>query len=169
MISNHNVLYWRTDQCIGVIKSYKLTYEPMNVQHAIFDRSRTTNQWTIEPKFLREIADHFSSSAEQLGIHADGDKVIFTSFTTKIAEGKGSILHALSIFSMLTACRNTQTARPHLRRHRQERLRRFPRRRQPPYRHQHQRLQSSHRPCRNCKRAPRSPLHPPMPSLAIGL
>ncbi|BCR88017.1 putative DNA repair protein rad9 [Aspergillus chevalieri] len=73
---------------LGVIKSYKLTYEPMNVQHAIFDRSRTTNKWTIDPKFLREIADHFSPSAEQLDIHPEGDKVIFTSFTTKIAEGK---------------------------------------------------------------------------------
>lgn len=141
----------------------------MNVQHAIFDRSRTTNKWTIDPKFLREIADHFSPSAEQLDIHPEGDKVIFTSFTTKIAEGKGSILHALSISFMLTACRNTQTARPHLRRHRQKRLRRFPRRRQPPYRHQHQRFQSSHHPRRNCKCTPHSPLHPPMPPTAIGV
>lgn len=73
----------------GVIKSYKLTYEPVHIQHAIFDRSTTTNQWSIEPKFLREIADHFSPSAEQLDIHPEGDKAIFTSFTTKITEGKG--------------------------------------------------------------------------------
>ncbi|EYE97531.1 putative DNA repair protein rad9 [Aspergillus ruber CBS 135680] len=73
---------------LGVIKSYRLTYEPIHVQHAIFDRSRTANKWTIEPKFLREIADHFSPSAEQLDIHPEGDKAIFTSFTTKIAEGK---------------------------------------------------------------------------------
>src|SRR5699024_7081185 len=74
---------------LGVIKSYKLTYEPVHIQHAIFDRTTTTNQWSIEPRFLREIADHFSPSAEQLDIHPEGLKIIFTSFTTKITEGKG--------------------------------------------------------------------------------
>ncbi|KAG2413670.1 hypothetical protein HFD88_002859 [Aspergillus terreus] len=73
---------------LGVIKSYKLIYEPATVNHAIFDRSRTTNQWSIDPKFLREITDHFSPSAEQLDIYSEGGKAIFTSFTTKITDGK---------------------------------------------------------------------------------
>ncbi|KAK1148627.1 hypothetical protein N8T08_008512 [Aspergillus melleus] len=73
---------------LGVIKSYKLTYEPTTAQHAIFDRSKTTNQWSIEPRFLGEITDHFSPSAEQLDIYSEAGKAIFTSFTTKIAEGK---------------------------------------------------------------------------------
>ncbi|KAL1968605.1 hypothetical protein VTN77DRAFT_1815 [Rasamsonia byssochlamydoides] len=72
----------------GVVKSYKLTYEPAAVQHAVFDRSRSRNQWTIESKFLREIIDHFSPSAEQLDIYPDGGKAVFTSFTTKVTEGK---------------------------------------------------------------------------------
>ena len=74
-----------------MIKSYKLTYEPTTAQHAIFDRSKTTNQWSIEPRFLREITDHFSPSAEQLDIYSEAGKAIFTSFTTKIAEGKGML------------------------------------------------------------------------------
>lgn len=78
-----------------MIKLYKLTYEPVHVQHAIFDRARTTNQWSIEPKFLREIADHFSPSAEQLDVYSDGEKAIFTSFTTKITEGKGNFFYLL--------------------------------------------------------------------------
>ncbi|KAE8351092.1 Rad9-domain-containing protein [Aspergillus coremiiformis] len=73
---------------LGVIRSYKLTYESTTVNHAVFDRTTATNQWTIEPKFLREITDHFSPSAEQLDIYSESGKVIFTSFTTKITDGK---------------------------------------------------------------------------------
>ncbi|KAJ5599625.1 hypothetical protein N7450_000692 [Penicillium hetheringtonii] len=73
---------------LGVIKSYKLTYEPAAIQHAVFDRSKTTNQWTADPRFLRQIIDHFSLSAEQLDICAEAGKAAFTSFTTKITEGK---------------------------------------------------------------------------------
>ncbi|OKL57300.1 hypothetical protein UA08_07609 [Talaromyces atroroseus] len=72
----------------GVVKSYKLTYEPVAVQHALFDQSRVRNQWKIEAKILREIIDHFSPSAEQLDIYPDTGKAIFTSFTNKISDGK---------------------------------------------------------------------------------
>ncbi|GFF55413.1 hypothetical protein IFM58399_10068 [Aspergillus lentulus] len=73
---------------LGVIRTYKLTYEPTTAQHAIFDRSSATNKWNIEPRFLKEITDHFSPSAEQLDIYSDGGKAIFTSFTTKITDGQ---------------------------------------------------------------------------------
>ena len=72
-----------------MIKLYKLTYEPANVQHAIFDRTRSRNQWALESKLLREIIDHFSPSAEQVDIYPDNEKVVYTSFTTKISDGKG--------------------------------------------------------------------------------
>jgi cell cycle checkpoint control protein RAD9A len=74
---------------LGVIRSYKLTYESTAIQHAIFDRSTAINEWSIEPKFLKEITDHFSPSAEQLDIYSENTKVIFTSFTAKITHGKG--------------------------------------------------------------------------------
>ena len=73
----------------GVIKLYKLTYEPVHVQHAIFDRSKTTNEWSIQPKYLKEITDHFGPSAEQLDIYSEHGKTVFTSFTTKSSDGKG--------------------------------------------------------------------------------
>ncbi|EEA20995.1 hypothetical protein TMatcc_000999 [Talaromyces marneffei ATCC 18224] len=72
----------------GVVKSYKLTYEPVSVQHALFDQSRVQNQWVIQAKILREIIDHFSPTAEQLDIYPDAGKAIFTSFTNKISDGK---------------------------------------------------------------------------------
>ncbi|CEL01375.1 hypothetical protein ASPCAL00959 [Aspergillus calidoustus] len=73
---------------LGVIRLYKLTYESTAIQHAIFDRSTAINEWSIEPKFLKEIIDHFSPSAEQLDIYSENTKVIFTSFTAKITHGK---------------------------------------------------------------------------------
>ncbi|RLL93801.1 hypothetical protein CFD26_102506 [Aspergillus turcosus] len=76
------------DETECVIRTYKLTYEPTTTQHAIFDRSSATNKWSIEPRFLKEITDHFSPSAEQLDIYSDGGKAIFTSFTTKITDGQ---------------------------------------------------------------------------------
>ncbi|KAN0076474.1 Rad9 domain containing protein [Elaphomyces granulatus] len=72
----------------GVIKSYRLTYESVVIQHAIFDKARSRNQWKIESKFLREIIEHFSHSAEQLDIYPDGSKAVFTSFTTKVTDGR---------------------------------------------------------------------------------
>lgn len=73
------------------------------MQHAVFDRARSRNQWTIESKFLREIIEHFSPSAEQLDIYPDGGKVVFTSFTTKVTEGKGNPNLFLYIFFLFLA------------------------------------------------------------------
>lgn len=74
-----------------MIKSYKLTYEPASIQHAVFDRSRATNQWTADPRFLRQLIEHFSPSAEQLDLYSDSGKAVFTSFTTKVMDGKGML------------------------------------------------------------------------------
>ncbi|KAI5300219.1 hypothetical protein KEM55_008767, partial [Ascosphaera atra] len=71
-----------------VVKTYKLTYEAIDVQHAVFDPRRASNQWWIEAQLLREIIEHFGSSAEQLDIFCTGDRAVFTSFTTKITDGK---------------------------------------------------------------------------------
>ncbi|KAK2753388.1 hypothetical protein FQN55_003517 [Onygenales sp. PD_40] len=72
----------------GVVKTYKLTYEAVEIQHAIFDKSKTENQWAIDSKFLREIIDHFSPSAEQLDVFSENHRAVFTSFTTKVVDGK---------------------------------------------------------------------------------
>ncbi|KAL1992169.1 hypothetical protein VTN49DRAFT_4201 [Thermomyces lanuginosus] len=72
----------------GVVKSYKLTYEPASVQHAIFDRTKTRNLWRIDSKILRELIEHFSPSSEELDIYSEKGKAILTSYTTKVADGK---------------------------------------------------------------------------------
>ncbi|CAG7926066.1 unnamed protein product [Penicillium olsonii] len=74
---------------LGVIKSYKLTYEPAAIQHAVFDKSKATSMWAADPGFLKNLIEHFSLSAEQLDMYSDSGRAVFTSFTTKITEGKG--------------------------------------------------------------------------------
>lgn len=73
---------------LGVVKTYKLTYEAAEIQHALFDKSKTQNQWSIDSKYLREIIDHFAPTAEQLDIFSENNRVVFTSFTTKLVDGK---------------------------------------------------------------------------------
>ncbi|KAK2746636.1 hypothetical protein FQN57_002980 [Myotisia sp. PD_48] len=72
---------------LGIIKTYKLTYEPAEIQHALFDKSKARNYWAIDSKFLREIVDHFGPGSEQLDIFSDDGRAVFTSFTKKIAVG----------------------------------------------------------------------------------
>lgn len=74
---------------LDVIKLYKLTYEPAAIQHAVFDRKTTANQWSADPRLLKQIIEHFSLSAEQLDMFSEGEQAVFTSFTTKIVDGKG--------------------------------------------------------------------------------
>lgn len=76
----------------------------------MFDPSRTQNQWQVEAKLLREIIDYFSPSAEQLDMYPDGGKAVFTSFTNKITDGKGSFVSPLSWLTILTQSRNIETA-----------------------------------------------------------
>ncbi|KAJ6002387.1 hypothetical protein N7451_004934 [Penicillium sp. IBT 35674x] len=77
----------RMDCAMGVIKSYKLTYEPAAIQHAIFDPSSTTSKWSADPRYLKQIVDHFSASAEQLDLYGDDEHAVFTSFTKKLTDG----------------------------------------------------------------------------------
>ncbi|PGH27058.1 hypothetical protein AJ80_01244 [Polytolypa hystricis UAMH7299] len=72
----------------GVVKIYRLTYEAVEVQHAVFDKSKTQNLWSINSRLLREIIDHFGPTSEQLDVYADNGRAIFTSFTEKVMSGK---------------------------------------------------------------------------------
>lgn len=84
-----------------------MTYEPAAIQHAVFDRSGSMNHWTADPRFLKQIIEHFAVSAEQLDIYSEKGKAVFTSFTTKIAEGKGISFHNLLIQLGANSLRNT--------------------------------------------------------------
>ena len=76
----------------GVLKTYKLTYEEVDVMHALFDRDLARNKWCIKSRLLREYMEHFGPKAEQLDISSENGRVAFTSFTEKLMDGKGLFL-----------------------------------------------------------------------------
>ncbi|KAK3709834.1 hypothetical protein LTR37_010662 [Vermiconidia calcicola] len=69
-------------------KTYRLTYEPAEVMHALFDRNAATQGWKISARVLREYVEYFGPKTEQLDLLAQEGKAIFTSFTEKIQDGK---------------------------------------------------------------------------------
>ncbi|KAK4619625.1 DNA repair protein rad9 [Fulvia fulva] len=74
----------------GMTKTYRLTYEAVEVMHALFDKTAATQGWRISSKVLREYIEYFGPKTEQLDMLAqEGErKIIFTSFTEKIQDGK---------------------------------------------------------------------------------
>ncbi|KAK6438163.1 hypothetical protein LTR95_005641 [Oleoguttula sp. CCFEE 5521] len=71
----------------GMTKTYRLTYEPAEVMHALFDKASASQGWRISSRIMREYIEYFGAKTEQLNIEAQADKVVFTSFTEKIQDG----------------------------------------------------------------------------------
>lgn len=69
-------------------KTYRLTYEATEVMHALFDRTGASQGWRISSRVMREYIEYFGPKTEQLDIQAQAGKVIFTSYTEKIQDGK---------------------------------------------------------------------------------
>jgi len=72
------------------VKTYKLTYEDVDVMHAVFDKNAVANRWVMNAKLLKENMEHFGPKAEQLDISGDGGLATFTSYTEKLMDGIGS-------------------------------------------------------------------------------
>jgi cell cycle checkpoint control protein RAD9A len=85
-------------------KTYRLTYEPVEVMHALFDRTAATQGWKISARVLREYIEYFGPKTEQLDLLAQDGKAIFTSFTEKIQNGKGMLYSIRAV----TNTNNTQ-------------------------------------------------------------
>lgn len=83
------VLKASTKSNTGVTKTYKLTYESVEIVHALFDKNSATNGWKISSRILKEYVEYFGPRTEQLDMLAKDGKAIFTSFTEKIMDGKG--------------------------------------------------------------------------------
>ncbi|KAK3050831.1 hypothetical protein LTR09_007908 [Extremus antarcticus] len=69
-------------------KTYRLTYEPVEVMHALFDKTAASQGWRISARVLREYIEYFGPKTEQLDLLAQDGKAILTSFTEKIQDGK---------------------------------------------------------------------------------
>ena len=72
-------------------KTYRLTYESVEVMHALFDRNTAKQGWRVSSRVLREYLEFFGPKTEQLDLLAQHGKAIFTSFTEKIEDGKSML------------------------------------------------------------------------------
>ncbi|TKX19163.1 DNA repair protein rad9 [Elsinoe australis] len=72
----------------GLSKIYRLTYESVEIMHALFDKSTASSGWKISARVLREYIEYFGPRTEQLDMLAKDGKAVFTSFTEKIVDGK---------------------------------------------------------------------------------
>lgn len=80
----------------GVIKTYKLTYEAVDVLHALFDRGVARNRWSMHSSAVREYTEYFGTKTEMLDIFAGEDgRCVFKSYTAKISNGKEILKHPL--------------------------------------------------------------------------
>ena len=74
----------------GVIKTYKLTYESIEIMHALFDKSAANNRWSIGAHVLKTFSEYFGTKTEQLDVYCEGGRATFTSYTEKIMDGNGN-------------------------------------------------------------------------------
>ena len=80
----------------GVTKTYKLTYEAVDVMHALFDRSVAQNRWSMHSGAIREYIEYFGTKTELLDIFTGEDRrCVFKSYTEKISDGKEILKHPL--------------------------------------------------------------------------
>lgn len=62
----------------GIVKTYKLTYEPAEMMHALFDKNSARNRWTMTSGFLKSFIDFFSPRTEKLDMYFDDEDDIMT-------------------------------------------------------------------------------------------
>jgi cell cycle checkpoint control protein RAD9A len=80
----------------GVIKTYKLTYEAVDVMHALFDRNFAKNRWSLHSGAVKAYIEYFGTKTEMLDIFAGEDgRCVFKSYTEKITNGKEILKHPL--------------------------------------------------------------------------
>ncbi|KAL8635037.1 MAG: hypothetical protein Q9228_007432, partial [Teloschistes exilis] len=85
----------RSESRIIVKMTYRLTYESVKVEHALFNHNAANNRWRISANVLRSFLEYFGANTEQLAISAEDGRVAFTSYTEKIINGKEILKHPL--------------------------------------------------------------------------
>lgn len=93
---------------LGVLKTYKLTYESAKVMHAVFDKKLAISRWTVASALLKEVSEHFGPKTELLDIYSNNGRCVFTSYTDQIRNGKGDE-DDISILDLMCASENTDS------------------------------------------------------------
>jgi cell cycle checkpoint control protein RAD9A len=74
---------------LGVKKTYKLTYEAVEVRHAVFNKATAKNHWSMGAHVLRSFSEYFGTNTEQLDMYYEASRFTFTSYTEKVMNGNG--------------------------------------------------------------------------------
>lgn len=106
--SFHNRIGTASDFALisGVVKTYRLTYEAVEVMHALFDKSIANNHWSMKSTYLKEFIEYFGPRTEQLDFFFEPNQVTFTSFTEKIVNANKGVSITAWFVSSVT---NTST------------------------------------------------------------
>ena len=73
----------------GVTKTYRLTYESIEVKYALFDKNTAKNKWSVSASLLRSFIEYFGATTEILDMYSENGRAQFTSYTERIMNGKG--------------------------------------------------------------------------------
>lgn len=71
-----------------MVKSFKLTYEAVEILRANFDARSSPNHWSVQSRTVKDIVEYFGPKTEQLDWYYEQGKVIFTSYTEKVSDGR---------------------------------------------------------------------------------
>lgn len=76
----------------GVIKTYRLTYESIEILHALFNKNAAKNTWRMDAGTLKSFVEYFGASTEQLDVSSNNGRTTFMSYTEKVMNGRGLTL-----------------------------------------------------------------------------
>jgi cell cycle checkpoint control protein RAD9A len=80
----------------GVIKTYRLTYEAVEVMHALFDRNVAKNRWSMHSSAIKDYIVYFDPKTELLDIFSgDEGRMVLKSYTEKISHRDGGLKNPL--------------------------------------------------------------------------
>jgi len=79
----------------GVKQTYKLTYEAVEVRHAVFNKATAKNHWSMGAHVLRSFSEYFGTNTEQLDMYYEASRFTFTSYTEKVMNGNEILRKAL--------------------------------------------------------------------------
>ncbi|KAK4695128.1 hypothetical protein P7C71_g2562, partial [Lecanoromycetidae sp. Uapishka_2] len=71
--------------------TYKLTYEGVEVMHALFNKHSAKNTWTIGASTLRSFVEYFGANTEYLDISSESGRATFMSYTEKVMNGRDNL------------------------------------------------------------------------------
>ena len=91
-VINHGLDIANEDLSSGVIKTYRLTYESVEILHALFNKNAAKNTWKMDAGTLKSFVEYFGASTEQLDVSSNNGRTTFMSYTEKVMNGRGLTL-----------------------------------------------------------------------------